>query len=57
MGNLREEVNKFKLLTEKLNGDKTFKDKHHYPKEIIKGVILGNMNDIINNDNHYHKEV
>tara|TARA_B100001094_G_C17886354_1_gene649391 strand:+ start:213 stop:788 length:576 start_codon:yes stop_codon:yes gene_type:complete len=53
MGNLREEVDKFKILTEKLNGDKTFKDKHHYPKEIIKGVILGNMNDIIDNDNHY----
>jgi len=37
MGNLREELNKFKLLTEKLNGDKTFKDKNYYPKEIIKG--------------------
>ncbi len=50
---LREKLNKFKLITEKSNEEDTFTDKHHYPKEIIKQIILGNMNDIINDNSHF----
>lgn len=52
MQNLNEEINRFKQITKSLNESES-SDNHHYPKEIIKEMILGNMNDIVNDGNHY----
>ena len=53
MHNLNEELKRFKQITNSLNENESFKDKHHYPKEMIKDIILGSMDNIAKDKSYY----